>query len=342
MRTPESISSSILEIFGFKNITKQRMEKNNKNIGQPTPSKWELTEEQRLSYQALYVLYLITEKKVLFPNFLTGNLKFAQESVDFLESKKLIVQQENIIEGKKILGVSVEKSDAHWVYEPSKEACQIVDQHRKQFREFLTFYDVYGHVDPSSGEFAFSKIKKHLLKENGKEAWESYKNKDRWVDYRVPVAVYKGLDPREFIFFSFMEEGRFIPTEKDTENVWAKNLFLGDIWEELYGVLNSAPIWEEQGDDENPATKIMEAIIVEGAKVLKKQRKKLQKFIKNQDNIIGLEEELEVLEGEHAADDEDEYDYYEEYYEDPIYYHHGYYYTPLSSPLFWVGAAIIL
>ena len=314
------------------------MKENQKNIGQPTPESWKLSEEQRLNYQALYILYLMTEEKVKFPNFLTGNLKFAQESIDFLESKKLIAQKEVVKEGKKVLGVSLEKDDVNWVYEASTEARNIVAQHRKKFREFLTFYDVYAHVNPEEGEFAFQKIKKILLKEGGKEAWAKYKNHDRWVDYRVPVTVYKGFDPREFIFFSFMEEGRFIPTEKDVEHEWAKHLFMGDIWEELEMVVSSAPVWEEQGDEENPANDIMESIIIEGANVLKEQRKKLKKFIKKQDNIIGLEEELEMAKEDQDMDEDD----YDDYYDDPVYYHGSYYYTPLADPLFWVTAAIII
>lgn len=285
------------------------MKKENK-VGLSTPKKWDLTDKQKLKYQSLYVLYLITENKVTLPNFLGGNLKYVQEAVNFLEKKKLIVQTEKITEGKKILGVAVKKDDVEWIFKPSEEAYQIVAENRKRYREFLAFYDVFAHVDPMNGKFAMSKIKDILLSE-GKEAWQDYKNQDRWVDYRVPVLVYKGIDPREFVFFSFMEEGRFIPTEEDTEHEWAKNLFLETLWEEIYMVLGSAPVWEEQGDEDNPAAEIMETIIIQGAKVLKKQNKKLKKFIKKQDEIIGLEEELEKIRANHQTD-------YDEYYDDPV------------------------
>ncbi|MEM6966017.1 MAG: hypothetical protein AAF573_14715 [Bacteroidota bacterium] len=314
------------------------MDKKEIKVGQPTPDSWQLTNEERLNFQALYILYLMTEDKVKFPNFLTGHLRFAQDTIEFLEAKKLIRQQEEVTEGRKVLGVKIEKSDVNWFYEPTPEARNIVAQHRKRFRTFLTFYDVYAHVDPEAGEFAFSKMKKILLKDGGAKAWEAYKNQDRWVDYRVPVAVYKGIDPREFIFFSFMEEGRFIPTKEDQEHVWAKNLFVGNIWEELNEVMESAPRWEDQGDAENPAKEIMETIIVQGAEVLRQQRKKLKKFIKKQDSIIGLQDELEAAGSHHTDEDEDDYD---DYYHDPVYYH-GHYYTPLADPFFWVTAAIIL
>lgn len=286
------------------------MKKDNE-IGLPTPTNWKLTDEQKLNYQSLYILYLMTEDKVMIPNFLGGNLKYVQEAVDLLEKRKLIVQTEKITEGKKILGVPVKKDDIEWFFEPSEEARNIVAENRKRFREFLAFYDVFAHVDPMTGEFAMSEISNILLDE-GNTAWENYKNDDRWIDYRVPVLVYKGIDPREFIFFSFMEEGRFIPTKEDTEHVWAKNLFMDNLWDEIYMVLKSAPIWEEQGDDDNPPAEIMETIIIEGAKVLKKQNKKLLKIIKKQDEIIEGAEEMERLRANHQTD-------YERYYDDPIY-----------------------
>jgi hypothetical protein len=287
------------------------MKKENE-IGLPTPKNWSLTDEQKLNYQSLYILFLMTEDKVMIPNFLGGNLKYVQEAVDLLEKRKLIVQTEIITEGKKILGVPVKKDDIEWLFEPTEAAREIVAENRKHYREFLAFYDIFAHVDPMTGEFAMGEIKNILLGEGGKMAWKNYKNHDRWVDYRVPVLVYKGIDPREFIFFSFMEEGRFVPTKEDTEHVWAKNLFMDNLWDEIYMVLNSAPIWEEQGDDENPPAEIMETIIVQGVKVLKKQNKKLQKFIKKQDEVIESAEEMERLKADHQTD-------YERYYDDPIY-----------------------
>lgn len=287
------------------------MKKENK-IGLPTPKNWELTDKQKLNYQALYILLLITDEKIIIPNFLGGNLKYVQEAVDLLEKRKLIVQTEKITEGKKVLGVPIKKDDIEWLFEPTKAAYEVVADNRKRYREFLLFYDVFAHVDPNTGDFAFGEIKKILLGE-GKNAWEDYKNHDRWVDYRIPVLIYKGIDPREFIFFSFMEEGRFTPTLEDTEHEWAKNLFLETLWDEIYAVLEAAPIWEEQGDEDNPAADIMETIIVQGAKVLKKQNKKLQKFIKKQDKIIEDQEELQRVEGNHQTD-------YDPYYDDPVHY----------------------
>jgi hypothetical protein len=295
-------------------------------VGQPTPQSWTLTEAEQLNYQALYILYLMLEKGIVFPNFLGGNLKYVQSAVDFLEEKKLIVQTEKIITGKKVLGVTVKKDDVMWIFEPTAAATGIVEQYKRRYREFLSLYDVFAHVDPTKGEFAFGAFKAIILEE-GEEAWQEYKKHPRWVDYRIPVAVYKGIDPREFVFFSFIEEGRFIPTAADTEHEWAKRLFLGDVWEEMYAILASAPKWEEQGDEENEPAEIMETIITEGAGVLEEQLRKIRKYIRKQDYIIGQEAMHERVEGEHRGD-------YDGYYDNPVYY--GSHYTPLSDPLFWL------
>ncbi len=315
--------------------------KQNDKLARATPKNWTLTDAQQLNFEALYLLYLIAERKLVVPIYLAGNLAYAEKAIDFLESKKLIFKKEELIEGKKMLGVSIEKSDVNWTYQATDEAKVIVQHHRRKFREFLSFYDVFAHVDPLTGEFAFKKIKKILLQEGGKKAWENYKTHQRWVDYRVPVVIYKGFDPREFIFFSFMEEGKYIPLKNDTEHQWAENLFKGDLWEELESVVSTAPVWEEQGDEENPANEIMETIIIEGAAVLKSQRNKLQKFIKKQDKLIGLEEELDFLEKEKDLEKDDSDDYYEDYYKDPVNFHGSYFYKSLADPSFWTASATI-
>ncbi len=310
------------------------MKDNELEVGQATPQMWTLSEDEKLNFQSLYILYLITEDKVQFPNFLAGRLKYIQKAIDFLEDKRFIVQKEEYDE-KKVLGFTYSKSDISYVYEATDEARQVVKSYRDRYREYIKLYDVYAYVDPEQGKFAMSKYKKYMLKGSGKTAWWDYLNDERWEDYRIPVSVYKGLDPREFIFFSFIEEGRFMPEDDDNEHEWAEVLFLGKIWDEMYLILESAPRWEDLGDDDYTSEEIVETIIQEGAEVIKDQRKKLNSFIKQQNLVIGQIEGLEELYLE--EDQEEEY-----YFEDPVYYHGMHQYTPLGDPLFWLTAAIII
>jgi len=282
------------------------MKDNELKVGQKTPQDWTLSDEEKLNFQSLYILYLITEGKVLFSNFLAGRLKYIQKAIDFLEDQKLIVQKEEFDE-KKVLGFTYSRSEISYVYEATQEAQQVIKSYRKRYREYIKLYDVYAYIDPEAGKFALSKYKKHMLKGRGKADWWDYLNDERWEDYRVPVSVYKGLDPREFMFFSFIEEGRFMPAEDDEEHEWAEVLFLGKIWDEMYEILESSVKWEEVAEDEKESAEIMET------------------------QIDGLEELY--FEKEQAE---------EEYFEDPIYYHGMNQYTPLGDPLFWLTAAIII
>lgn len=310
------------------------MKDNELDLGQATPEDWTLTADEKLNFQSLFLLYLITEGKVLFPNFLTGRLRYIQKGIDLLEDKKLIFQKEEFDE-KKVLGFKIGKADVSYVYEPSDEAFKIVKSYKKRYEEYIKLYDVYAYVDPEKGKFALNKYKKIKLKENGKELWWDYLNDDRWVDYRVPISVFKGLDPREFIFYSFIDEEKFMPHPDDDEHEWAETLFLGKIWDEMYHILDSSPLWEEQADSIEESKEIMETIINEGANVIKSQRKKLNKYIKEQNSKLYSFQDFEDLYKE--EDPEQEY-----YFDDPVKYHGMHQYTPLGDPLFWLTAAVIL
>ncbi len=310
------------------------MKDNKLEIAQLTPKDWELTKDQKLNFQSLYILNLITEEQVLFPNFLTGRLRFAEDAIAFLEDSKLIYQEEQYDE-KKVLGFSMGKSDIKYVYKATDEAFQVVKSYKKRYLEYLKLYDVYAYVDPEAGKFAMNKFKKIMLKEGGKEAWWDYLNNERWVDYRIPVATFKGIDPREFIFFSFIEEGKFAPSSENDENEWAEKLFLGSVWDDMYAILESAPIWEEQGDDLEESKEIMQEIISAGADVILSQRKKLDKYISQQNSKIAFFDEVADLMKEEDIDDED-------YFDDPVHHHGMHQYTPLNDPLFWLTAAVVI
>lgn len=308
--------------------------KNPIEAGQPTPSSWRLNDEQKLNYEALYILYLIRTEKLIFPNFLTGNLRYTDRAIELLEDKRLIKQEEITEEAKKFLGIKMAEDNVSWVYEVTEQGAKIIDDFTKRYLDFVRYYDVYAHVDFEEGSFAMSKMKKKLLKDNGEKKWKKYLEQQHWEDFRVPVAIYKGIDPREFIFFSFLNEGKYIPDPSDKEHKWAESFYVGTIWEDMYEVLETAPRWEDLQIDDVPAEDVIENIILDGAEVLQKLDKKLKQFIQDQELLMDLMEFDDANKAEHQSDDE-------AYFEDPVYYDRVGYYTPLSDPFFW-GAAIIL
>jgi len=306
-------------------------------IAQPTPTDWTLTEEQKTTYQSLYILYLMVKKDYRFSNVLTSNLRLIEEAIDFLESKKMIEQKE--VEGKikKVLGIKYSQEEPDWIYAPTPLAAEVIRQYEHRYIEFLKFYDVFAHVDPEGGTFAMEKMAEMLTQE-GEEAdneadWNLYKGLDKWEDYRIPVTVFKGLDPREMIFFSMMAEGQFDPSEEDDTHKWAVRLFSDALWEDMYKILNTASKWEDLGAEGVKPKKIMKTIIKMGAAVVKEQMDYLDNIVNANTNHTGG----------YAVSDDDNYTttVVEEYYSDPVYYG-GAYYTPFSSPMFWLTMAVLI
>jgi len=116
-------------------------------IAQPTPTEWALTEEQKITYQSLFILYLMVKN-----------------------NKKLIDHTPVEVKIKKILGIKVSQEDPDWIYSPTPAATDVINQYEQRYIEFLRFYDVFAHVDPQEGTFAMSNMGK-LLVEEGKEEW---------------------------------------------------------------------------------------------------------------------------------------------------------------------------
>ncbi len=301
-------------------------------IGQATPKNWKLSEEQRLNFQALHILYYMVRKEVRFANFLTGRLKLVEKVIHFLEDKKLIEQTEVAANQKKIFGYKIGEPTPEWIYQPTLQAEKIVANYEQRLFEFFKLYDVFAHVDTETGNFAMEEINGIWLKK-GDDAWQKYLNDERWLDLRIPVAVYKGIDPRELVFMSIVTRGELDLDPNDKEFRWAEKLFTDQLWDYMYSILDNAPRWE-QFDFNGDAKAFMEDVIVIGADIVKEQNTILDKFIEKKNRTVQWAEN----QSGHAISD-DEYSMQEtrvdEYYRDPIYYH-GPWGNPLSDPLFWM------
>jgi hypothetical protein len=69
-----------------------------------------------------------------------------------------------------------------------------------------------------------------------KADWKEYLKLDRWDDLRLAVAEFKKINPVEFVFLSFVHEGRF-----DTRRSgWQFDLVLGSTWAEMIKIADTA------------------------------------------------------------------------------------------------------
>ncbi|MDT8448508.1 MAG: hypothetical protein RRB13_16580 [bacterium] len=134
---------------------------------------------------------------------------------------------------------------------------------RKRYEEYLSHFDIYCAVDTGSGEFAFEQIF-----ELEDEAWDAFLSEERFLDLRIAVAWFKKINPADFVFLSFLKEGRF-----DTDRPgWQFDLLSGLIWKEIEEVIDRAVTIEElayQAENGEWITgeMVLEDVISQGAKI---------------------------------------------------------------------------
>lgn len=104
-----------------------------------------------------------------------------------------------------------------------------------KYYEYLKMFDIYCAVDLERGEFAFSRINDESFNDDD---WFNYLSEERFSDVRVAVADFKGIDPTEIVFMSFLNEGRF----EVSEARWQFNLTNDNdgVWNEIQDICNSA------------------------------------------------------------------------------------------------------
>ena len=141
------------------------------------------------------------------------------------------------------------------VFRPTTKGQDVLKSFMQRYYEYLKIYDVYCAVDTATGEFAFSKYY-----DMSEEDFRKYVCQSRFEDVRIAVAEFKGLDPMEIVFMSFINEGRFNTVDKG----WQFDVYTGLAWTEIEKICNgSLSVSELNGD----YPEVTQNIITEGAKV---------------------------------------------------------------------------
>lgn len=170
-------------------------------------------EEQRREYASGFLLDLMINNDRIYSVVLEGNNRDLEPLLVFMLSKEYI------------------RLDEKNNYTPTQVGIEKLDNLKQRYEEYLAHFDLYCAVDLDSGEFAFEKIF-----EFDDDEWEAYINQERFVDLRIAVAWFKKINPADFVFLSFLKEGRF-----DTERSnWQFDLLSGLIWEQVEEIIDSA------------------------------------------------------------------------------------------------------
>ncbi len=228
-----------------------------------------LTDEKKKEYVSILLLEAIINSDLKISALLEGDDNLLSPALTELYTKKFVDIKNNL-----------------YVATPLGESK--IEAFLEKFDEYLVVYDIYCAIDLEKGEFAFAKF--HELDD---DQWDVFLNDERWEDLRVTVAEYKKIDPVEIVFMAYINEGLF---DMEDEG-WQFDLMLGDVWDEILEICNSALTKEDIGGDD-----VILDIIQQGSALM----------------IELLKKDKELHEHDEECDHETEVTYFEQY-SDPYY-----------------------
>lgn len=179
-----------------------------------TEKKYELNQDVKFKYITLVLINEIINYQKYFPVHLVDGDILLDDYLKYMLNNGL-------------LEVKDEK------YIPTKKGRDYLVNFYAKYFEFLKVFDIYCAVDLEAGEFAFAEIFNDELSDDD---WKDYLAQERFSDVRVAVAEFKGIDPIEIVFMSFLNEGRF----DTTKTRWQHYLTLDGTWNEIIEICNSA------------------------------------------------------------------------------------------------------
>jgi hypothetical protein len=258
--------------------------------------RYNLLERDRINYISLVLLNEIIQFQHYFPKELTGNDIFLSRNLEILEQNGCL---------------RIERGE----YVPTDKGREELERLYNKYYEYLKLFDVFCAVDLEKGEFAFKRINDSM----SDDEWYDYLAQERFSDVRVAVADFKGINPMEIVFISFLNENRF----DCGLDGWQKALTDMVIWDEIVEVCNTAVDVDYLKQDG-----VLEDVIKQGTELalelIRLAEEPNEEIFEETEEVI--EEYVEVVRMPVY-----EYDYWDPYY-DPYY----------VSPLWLVPAAIIL
>lgn len=138
-------------------------------------------------------------------------------------------------------------------YLATRKGQDALKQFMARYSDFLNVFDIYCAVDLGLGEFAFASYFDY----SDMPSWKQFLTAERWEDMRVAVAQYKGIDPAEIVFMSFLNENRF-----GRDHIgWQFDLLLGSVWDEILHICNTAVQVEQLAYESEDGMVLGESVI---------------------------------------------------------------------------------
>lgn len=195
-----------------------------------------ISEEQRKEYAAGFLLDLLVNGGRRYSVVLECPDNDLESLLVFMMSKSYIdLDRENY-------------------YVPTQKGMGKLDNLKHRYEEYLAHFDLFCAVDLEKGEFAFDKIF-----ELDDEQWDAYINQDRFVDLRIAIAWFRKINPADFVFLSFLKEGRF-----DIEHShWQFDLLSGLIWQQVEEIIDTAIQIEDLAYESDSGEMVSGEVVIE-------------------------------------------------------------------------------
>jgi hypothetical protein len=250
---------------------------------------YELLEKDKDRFISLVLLNEIINQQVYPPVNVTGEDIYLDHHLKVMLAKGLLETKDG-------------------AYVPTELGHTELQTFYAKYSEYLKLFDIFCAVDLESGTFAFEEINNPAFDD---DRWFDYLANERFSDVRVAVAEFKGINPIEIVFMSFLTEGRF---EVGVER-WQHNLTGNDVWNEIIDICNTA-ITKEYLDQDG----VLENVVKQGAEIAIRLIKEVEESDAPEEEAFEEIVTEEVTEEYVEVVDMPEYgyDYYDPYY-DPYY-----------------------
>lgn len=267
--------------------------------------KYQILQKDKNKYISLVILNEVIQFQHYFPVNLTGEDVYLEHYLKLLTEKGLLT-----IKGGE--------------YVPTAEGRKELETFYAKYYEYLKMFDIFCAVDLEKGEFAFSSMNSI----DNDDEWFDFLADERFSDVRIAVADFKGLNPTEIVFMSFLNENRF----DCGVDGWQNALTSDAVWIEIEEICNTAVSREYLEPDG-----VLEDVIKQGTAVA-------MQLIKDDEDAINALQETEETVTETVTETTEEVEEYVDVVDMP-YYGYSYwdpYYDPYYISPIWVAAAIVL
>lgn len=201
------------------------------------------SQEEQHTYISVVILDKMIKKNRVFSVSLDGDDTHLEYIFDFLMKNQVVDLDE----------------DSNYL--PTEKGKSLYKNFLAKYTEFVKIYDIFCAVDLEEGAFGFEK----LFDYDG-DVFRNYLQDNRFVDLRVTVSEFKGINPFEVVFLAFLNEKRFRePRDRllvlGSES-WQHRAVYGELFEEILNILNNSLHYEELGYEDDQG-------IVSGEDVIK-------------------------------------------------------------------------